>query len=207
MLGRWHTIAGVFDTAVLILYPAIVWAGLSYLGMRSTALLLFLLMGRRFIALILSNRAASGPVLVQAALIATVQGMAVATGSALALRSSPFVISLTFVVHFALSLRATPLVETFARLNRPDLPEDHVSYCRNVTKAWIGVLSLNTIMLLVAMLIEDEAAWAILVGPVSYGFIGLAFSAEYAYRKRRFQEFSRNSILDRMLKPILSRCP
>ena len=156
MPGRWHTFAGILDIVVLILYPAIVWAGLNYLGVRTTVLLLFLLMGRRFIALILSSRAASVPVLVQAALIASVQGMAVATGSALALRSSPFVISLTFVVHFALSLRSTPLVETFARLERPDLPPEQVAYCRRLTGVWIAVLCANSVLLLVAMLVEED---------------------------------------------------
>lgn len=205
MRGRWHEIAGAMDIVVLVLYPVIVFAGLRYLGVRTTALLLFLFMGRRFISMILSSRSTSTPVLVQAAVIAAIQGAAAATGSALALRGSPFVISLTFVAHFVLSLRTTPLVETFARMERPDLPEAHVAYCRRVTEVWIGVLSLNSILLLVAMLIEDEATWAILVGPVSYGIIGLTFAVEYAYRKWRFQDFRRNSAIDRLLKPVLGR--
>jgi uncharacterized membrane protein len=205
MRGRAHTLTNAVDIALLVFYPVIVFVGLRYVGVRTTALVLFLFMGRRFISMILSSRSTSMPVLVQAALIAAIQGAAAATGSALALRASPFVISLSFVVHFALSLRTTPLVETFARLERPDLPEEHVAYCRRLTEVWIVVLSLNSVMLLVATLVEDEAIWAILVGPVSYGIIGLTFAVEYAYRKWRFQEFRRNSAIDRLLKPVLGR--
>lgn len=200
-----HQRNGVTDMAVFVLYPVIVFAGLRTVGVRTTALLLFLLLGRRFISLIVSSRSTTVPVLIQSAVIAAIQGAAAATGSELALRASPFLISLTFVAHFALSLRGTPLVETFARLNRPDLPDDHVSYCRRVTGAWIAVLSVNSLLLLVAMLVQDETTWAILVGPVSYCILGVTFAVEYAYRKRRFQEFRRDSLIDRLLKPFLSR--
>jgi uncharacterized membrane protein len=202
---RAQSLTQVADMVMLILYPVVVWAGLRYLGVRITAVVLLLFMGRRFISLILSSRSASVPVLVQASLIAAIQGIAAATGSAPALRCSPFVISLTFVVHFALSLRGTPLVETFARLERPDLPDNHVAYCRHLTKVWTAVLCLNSVLLLVAMLVEEDAIWAVLVGPVSYGFICITFAVEYTYRKWRFQEFRSNRAIDRLLKPLLGR--
>ena len=136
--------------------------------------------------------------------MAAIIGIAAASGSAFALRVTPFAVSLTFIALFGLSLRTTPIIERFARLQRPDLPPDHVRYIRTLTKVWLGVLSANSLLLLGASLTEDEALWAILVGPVSYGMLGLVFVVEYPFRKWRFQDFDASNPIDRLLKPILS---
>lgn len=193
------------DTGVFILYPALVFAGIRFLGVRTTALLLFLLMGRRLFLMLFSDRRVSLFLMIQAGLIAAIQGAAAATGSALALRGSPFIVSLTFVAHFALSLRTIPLAEVFARLVNPNLPEERIAYCRSLTKVWIGVLCLNSAVLLVAMFVESDATWAVLVGPVSYSILGVTFAAEYVYRKWRFQDFRKSSAVDRLLEALLSR--
>jgi uncharacterized membrane protein len=195
----------ILDFAVLLLYPLIVLAGLAYLGVRWTAILLLLLVGRRFVFLAIKSRETSRLVLLQAALMTAIIGAAVVVDSPFALRVAPFVVSLTFIAQFALSLRRTPLIERFARLTRPDLPPDHVAYCRSLTKVWVGVLAVNSGLLLFAALWGDETAWAIIVGPVSYGLLGAVFGVEYLLRKRRFQEFDDSSPIDRLLRPVLER--
>jgi uncharacterized membrane protein len=195
----------VIDAVVLLLYPVIVLGGLAYLGVRWTALILLVLTGRRFVASIFSDRSTSRIMIIQASLVVAIIGGAAALGSELVLRFAPFAVSLTFIALFAISLGGTPIIERFARLSRPDLPPDHVTYCRRLTRIWIVVLSLNSCMILFACLFGDTTLWTVLVGPVSYGFLGVVFAVEYVYRKWRFQEFDDRNYLDQMLKVVLHR--
>ena len=97
------------------------------------------------------------------------------------------------------------LIERFARLKRPDLSPEEITYCRKLTKVWIGILALNSCLVAAAAFIEDKALWTILVGPVSYAFLGMVFVFEYPYRKWRFQDFEENNIVDGLLRRFLSR--
>lgn len=195
----------IFDAAVLVAYPAIVYFGLTRLGVRWTALILLVLVGRRFIALALGDRGTSRIVILQAVAMAAIIGAAAVSGSAFALRITPLCVSLTFIAQFAASLKGAPLIERFARLARPALPPEHAAYCRRLTEIWTAVLALNSLLLLGAAFIEDEAIWTLVVGPMSYGMLGLVFAIEYLYRKRRFQEFDAKNPLDRLLLPLLGR--
>ncbi len=195
----------LLDFAVLLLYPLIVFFGLSYLGVRWTALILLALMTRRFVALAVTNRKISRILLVQAAAMGTIIGTAAAIGSVFALHVAPFAVSLTFIALFVTSLKGTPIIERFARLQKPDLPPAEVKYCLNLTKIWIGFLSANSCLLLFAALYADAKLWAILVGPVSYGLFGAMFSVEYVIRKWRFQDFNQDNLIDKLLKSVLEK--
>jgi len=195
----------VFDAIVLGLYPLIVLIGLTYLNVRWTAVLVLALLGRRIIAAILADRTTSAIVLVQMLSMAAIIAAAGISESELLLRFTPFLISLTFLAQFGLSLRGTPIIERFARLKRPDLPPDHVVYCRKLTKAWLAVLLGNSVLVLTAAFVESSTLWAVLVGPVSYTYWGTFIAVEFVFRKWRFQEFDPKSTIDRLLKPILGR--
>ncbi len=195
----------VIDTIVLVLYPVLVVVGLTYFGVRWTALVLFLLLGRRLVGVILTNREGSRVILYQAVAVVTIAGVAAASGSPFVLRIAPFIISLSFIVLFAVSLGTVPLIERFARLKRPDLSEGEVVYCRKLTQVWVGILMANSCLVAVAAFIEDHALWTLIVGPVSYTFLGLVFVVEYPYRKWRFQDFDQESVLDRFLARFLAR--
>ena len=71
----------IIDTVVLVLYPVLVFAGLTTIGVRWTALLLLLLLGRRVIGLIIANRAGSRVILYQAIVMAAIMGIAAASRS------------------------------------------------------------------------------------------------------------------------------
>jgi uncharacterized membrane protein len=195
----------IFDGIVLALYPLIVLVGLTYLDVRWTALLILALLGRRIITAVLADRGASAIVLVQALAMAAILVCASASGSEIFLRFTPFLISLTFLFQFGISLRGTPIIERFARLRRPDLPPDHVGYCRRLTQIWLVVLTGNSVLVLFAAFVESSTLWAVLVGPVSYGYWGAFIAVEIVFRKWRFQEFDRGSALDRLLEPLLRR--
>ncbi len=197
----------IFDAIILVLYPLIVWLGLTYLSVRWTAALLLILLGRRFIAMVFTTKETSVPVIIQIVAMVALIGGAAASGSEILLRFTPFGISLVFFAQFAATLRkgSTPIIERFARLQRPDLPPDHVKYCHTLTKVWLIVFVGNSALVLTAAFIPSKAVWAVMVGPGSYFYLGIFLSAEYTYRKRRFQDFDPKNPLDRLLRPLLRK--
>jgi uncharacterized membrane protein len=195
----------VFDAVVLAAYPLIVLVGLTWLDVRWTALLLLLLLGRKAVAAVLGNREASVIVLIQVLGTGGLLAGAAISGSELFLRFTPFLISLLFFGQFAVSLRGTPIIERFARLKRPDLPPDHVRYCRGLTRVWLLVFVGNSALVLSAALVGSKALWALLVGPVSYFYLGGFIAGEYVYRKRRFLDFDPRNPVDRLLRRLVGR--
>jgi uncharacterized membrane protein len=197
----------IFDAVVIALYPLIVLLGLTYLDVRWTAVMLAVLLGRRFVAQVLGSRETTLPVLIQVAGTAALLIGAAWSGSEAFLRFTPFGISLIFFAQFAASLRpgSTPIIERFARLKKPDLPPDHAAYCRKLTQSWLAVFVGNSALVLGAAFVSRKALWALLVGPVSYLYLAVFLSAEYVFRKRRFQEFNPANPLDRLLEPLVGR--
>ena len=112
-------------------------------------------------------------------------------------------ISLTFITVFAMSFKTVPIIERFARLAEPNLSDAEVRYCRKLTKAWMGVLVANSLLVFSAAFVENELIWSILVGPASYALLGSAFVVEYPYRKWRFRRFNQKNPVDRVLKRLI----
>ncbi len=197
----------IFDAVVIALYPLLVLLGLTYLDVRWTALALAVLLGRRFVAQVFVSKETSFRVLVQIAGTAALLVGAAWSGSELFLRFTPFGISLIFFFQFATSLRpgSTPIIERFARLQKPDLPEDHAAYCRSLTRVWLAVFVGNSALVLAAAFVREKALWAMLVGPASYLYLGAFLGGEYVHRKRRFREFNPKNPVDRLLEPLLGR--
>jgi len=200
----------IFDAIVLALYPLIVLLGLTYLDVRWTALLLAVLLGRRFVSQIFGSKETSVPVLIQVCGTGALLAGAAWSGSEMFLRFTPFGISLIFFFQFAASLRAgsAPIIERFARLARPDLPAENAAYCRRLTKIWLVVFVGNSALVLGAAFAPDKTTWALLVGPVSYFYLGGFLTAEYIYRRFRFREFNDKNPIDRLLRSMSrSRVP
>jgi len=198
----------IFDAIVFALYPLIVFLGLTYLDVRWTALLLAVLLGRRFVAQVFGSKETSVPVLIQIGGTGALLVGAAWSGSEMFLRFTPFGISLIFFFQFAASLRpgSAPIIERFARLARPDLPVENVAYCRRLTKIWLAVFVGNSALVLGAAFAADKGTWALLVGPASYLYLGTFLSAEYIYRRYRFREWNPKNPLDRLLRSM-SRSP
>ncbi|HUT76313.1 MAG TPA: hypothetical protein VM285_01415, partial [Polyangia bacterium] len=158
---------------------------------------------RRAVAVVLADRGASIVLLVQVLVMGGLLAGAAISGSELFLRFTPFLLSVLFFGQFAFSLRGTPIIERFARLKRTDLPPDHVRYCRGLTRIWLLVFLGNSAIVLTAAFVESKPLWALLVGPVSYLYLGVFIAGEYVLRKRRFQEFDPASPIDRLLRPLV----
>jgi uncharacterized membrane protein len=101
----------------------------------------------------------------------------------LAREAYPVVRSFGAAAIFAWSLISPPsLIERFARLRYPELPDGAVRYCRKVTVIWAVWLTLNGVIAAVLALKGEVQIWALWTGAVSYVISGSLFLGEFGYR-------------------------
>lgn len=96
-------------------------------------------------------------------------------------------INTVLMIAFAYSLIRPPsIIESFARMQVKDLPEEAVVYCRTVTWVWIGFFFLDSLLVIYISLVGTMFHWLILTGVINYIFVGMIFGGEWLYRRRRF---------------------
>lgn len=99
-----------------------------------------------------------------------------------------------FGLTFLRSLKATPLIEHFARMVKPDLSAPEQVHCRAWTRIWGFYLLLLAAIGLVLAATVSLGIWTIYVGLVSYGLVGVLFAVEYVVRKYKFRDYGRNPL-------------
>jgi uncharacterized membrane protein len=113
----------------------------------------------------------------------------------------PVLINGVLFLQFALSLRATPMVERFARMQDPNLGPAQVAYCRSVTKVWCVFFVLNGGFSAYLALFAEVSSWALYTGIVAYVLMGVLGASEYLVRKARFREYG-PGLHDRLISRI-----
>lgn len=193
----------VVRTLLVVAYPLLVYAGLRVLSPRQLALSLAAVLvlraatrGRRFAASELR------PLGVPALLTGSVLLAAVWSDDARFLLLVPVLMNLALLVSFGRTLvgPGPPLVETFARLQVGDLPEEEVAYCRSVTVVWCAFFAVNAAVSLWLALHGDARLWALYTGVVAYLLMALVFSIEFVVRSKRFGRYEGT-----LVEPIFRR--
>lgn len=183
-------IAAVGRGALILLYPAAVYVALEWIEPRIIALVLIALLlvrqRRQTVQLLgglsLVSRAILGALLLLCA------GAAAVNDETL-LRLYPGAINLGMLALFALSLRHPPsMIERFARLRHPDLPEAGVHYTRQVTQVWCGFFFVNALVAAWTAVAVSREAWALYNGLIAYVLMGTLFAGEWLVRQRLFPE-------------------
>ncbi len=177
---RWSILFG----AILLVYPLLVYFGLTYFEPRVIALFIILLAIVRFAFTSGDRRRELAPHFLVALAVACVIGfLTLLSNSADYLRYYPVCINaLMFVLFFISLLRSPSMIERFARLAEPDLPAAGVRYTREVTKVWCGFFLINGAIALYSSVAASMAFWTIYNGVVAYILIGMLFAGEYAFR-------------------------
>ena len=104
--------------------------------------------------------------------------------SDLALRLYPVFMTGSMLAMFTASLfYPPPIIERFARIMEPDLPEEGVRYTRRVTEVWCGFLFLNALIALWTALYASMTVWALYNGVISYCLMGALFGGEFLVRR------------------------
>lgn len=101
------------------------------------------------------------------------------------LKLYPVMMSVGAFGIFAFTLKYPPsMIERFARLHQPDLPESGVRWTRQVTYVWCGFFILNALIALSTVVWASHAIWALYNGFISYLLMGLLLLGEWILRKR-----------------------
>lgn len=173
--------------ALWLLYPMIILFGLRVTEPRYVALVLaaaLLLRRSRGAARLLASLSR-----IDLAVVAGLLSLAAATAltnSELLLRLYPAAVNLGMLVLFGLSLAFPPsMVERFARLGEPDLPEAGVCYTRRVTQVWCLFFVGNGAGAVYTALYAGREVWALYNGFIAYLLMGVLFGGEWLYRRCR----------------------
>lgn len=201
-----RVVLAVVRALIVIGYPAALYFGVSRLDPRSLGLVM--------LGLLLPNlalRVAAAPAEQRRAVVRLPLALAglVGLGAALAeprfYLALPVLVNLTLLANFAASLRGpVSLVERYARLQEPELPEGGPAYCRKVTAWWCWFFVANAAACAGLAAAAPVSWWALYTGILAYILVGFGFTLEFLVRKRVFQQFG-DSLPDRLLARILRR--
>lgn len=101
----------------------------------------------------------------------------------LSVRLYPAFMNAAMLISFAHTLVRPPsMIERFARLVEPDLPESGVRYTRAVTWIWVCFFALNGAIAVWTALYASWNTWTLYNGLISYIGIGALFVCEMLVR-------------------------
>ena len=94
----------------------------------------------------------------------------------------PVIVNILMLILFSSSLwQKETLIERFARLQDPKLPDYAIAYTRTVTKVWCLFFIVNGSISLTTSFISLDI-WTLYNGLISYLLVGLLFSVEWLVR-------------------------
>ncbi len=100
------------------------------------------------------------------------------------LKIYPVLMSIGALIIFASTLIKPPsMIERFARILEPDLPQSGVIWTKNVTMVWCGFFLINACIALFTVLFASTQTWVLYNGFISYILMGLLFLGEFILRK------------------------
>ena len=185
LIRAWSQRAAV---SIALLYPFIVWLGLSsgYFYTLFVVLLLVFLLRLSFL------RRMTGIVKHLSLITASIGSLLVLMG--LLFRQAdwllfyPVLINTTMLFVFAGSLfLKQSVIEQLARIRQPDLPVAGVLYTRRVTQVWCVFFVVNGLIAFMTAWLGDLQLWALYNGLVSYLLIGLLLVLEWIIRKKHLK--------------------
>jgi uncharacterized membrane protein len=199
---------GVLTAVLVVLYPVAIWLGLTYLSARTVGLwILAVLVPVTVYRFRRAARADVAAVLRIPLVIGAVVGLGAWLDDPRFVLATPVCINLGLLLTFGASLRGTPMIERFARMQQPDgLSPAQAAHCRQMTWAWVGFFALNAATAAALAALGDVTAWAAYNGGIAYALMGLMFAAEYLLRKYRFREYG-EGLHDRLLARVLPPRP
>jgi len=183
---------------VLFTYPFAVYYGLNQWGMGIVAGVLGLL----FLLRVLGGNKTRIRELKYIAWFSGVAGI-ILTALAFVFKNSswftyyPVIVNLLMFILFTQSLwQKESIIERFARLQDPELPDYAVRYTRIVTKVWCLFFIINGSIALFTTFASLHV-WTLYNGLFSYLFAGLLFAIEFAVRmviKKRNEKIIKDAV-------------
>lgn len=167
---------------VSMLYPLIAIGAVRTVGPgAAVAVVIVLLMARLVVPMLrglpLSMSLALIPVLLAVVIVASFD-------RPLSVRLYPVFMNAAMLAAFVVTLWNPPsMIERFARMFEPGLPDSGVRYTRNVTLLWSAFFAVNGSVALWSVLQPGWSTWVIYNGFIAYLAAGLLFAGEYLVRR------------------------
>jgi len=176
--------------ALAVAYPFAIYVGLQRFEPRHVGLALAGVILLRGLAVSRHSAAALRELAVPALCLAAVLGPTLLLNDPFALLFVPVAVNLVLLFVFARTLRSgTPLVETLARLQDPELSPEQQRHCRSFTALWCGFFAANAVVCLGLALFADLWWWTLYTGFVSYLLMALLLGGEVIVRWWRFRNY------------------
>ena len=188
------------STLSLLCYPLLVYLAIHF-GITWAIILIFaVLMSKRSIQAYRSQRWQLASLWLLATVIVLTSGY---FSHQLTAKLLPVVInSLLCALTWSTLFSKRPLIERFARITYPELPEFLVPYCRCVTQVWTIFFGLQALITLTLAYFASTGLWTLYTSIISYLLIVGLLLGEYGFRRLRFPHLEIPS-LQKSLQEIL----
>ncbi|WP_019028215.1 hypothetical protein [Colwellia piezophila] len=165
---------------LLILYPIIVYTGLTYFEPRYVAIVL---MGIFALRLASSNKNKHPWLKLTSILAISVLLFTVVFDQVIGVLLYPVAMNIGLLAIFSYSLYRKPsVIETLARLQEPDLVDFAVKYTEKVTLVWCLFFCINGSIALYTALFLSIEQWTLYNGLISYILMAILMSVEWLVR-------------------------
>lgn len=180
-------------TLVTLLYPIVVFYGLTEFSIRWVSLILLLLFSIRLF--VLRNNVSRentqhsllGPLATKiiSILILVILFCSFVLNDDIGLLLYPVIINGALALIFSFSLiNPPPVIERLARLTQEDLPPHAIIYTRTVTKVWLVFFITNALISGYTALFTSIQTWTLYNGLIAYIVMAIIFLIEYLVRLR-----------------------
>jgi uncharacterized membrane protein len=170
----------LLTVVIAVAYPLVVWLGEGEVEPRMIAAFLAVAFLTRLRALNLGRTARWWLIGTLALLI-----VAIFANALLPLKLYPVAVNAALLATFAYSLVVPPsMIERFARLTDPHLPEAAIGYTRQVTQVWCVFFALNGAIAFATAVWASARIWWFYNGFIAYILMGVLFAGEYCVRSR-----------------------
>jgi len=176
----------VLISALLLVYPFVVYFSLHYIEPAAIAGVLALLFVLRLWMIYrnLGKQSFLQQLLPMGGAILILL-VVVISNDMFSLRLTPVLINLGCFTLFAYTLYKPPsMIERFARLIDKNLPEEAVAYTRTVTGVWCAFFIANAGISFYTAAFASMETWMLYNGCIAYLLVALLFAVEYIVRLR-----------------------
>lgn len=171
----------VIFAGVSILYPLVAAFAVRYFGPGWVLLALFALLALR--SLLGLTRKVPGGLTYGLLFVAAALALVALVDRQLSVRLYPAFMNVAMLLAFAQTLMQPPsMIERFARLVEPELPETGVRYTRTVTWIWVGFFAVNGAIAAYTAFYANWSAWTLYNGVIAYVAMGALFVGEFIAR-------------------------
>lgn len=173
------------NVLMMLTWPFVVWFGITHPDHRWLLPVLALMFLLRFAALRGEKHVFKGTASLLAAAGAALSIASLLLRDGYWLLWYPVAVNGVMLLLFGSSLYSgMPLVERFARIRKPELPIQAITYTRRVTQIWCLFFIFNGSVAALTCFVGNVHWWTLWNGMISYVLMGLLMGSEWLMRQR-----------------------